>query len=932
MGKPLKLLSTHQSHETIFVERYARLCHWSLRLTENDRERAEDLVHDLYIQFVHLQPDLSTIQNLDGYLYRTLQNLNISQLRRRGPQQSQQLSVVDYDSAETSLRSADPRELIRYQDDLRQVCHYAATRKESSKAGSALILRFVHGYYPREIALVMRCTREAVEERLRVARVEARQYLQDPQQLRFLRRTAEIKAPQTGFVRPVDQLLTDLRQQIFDSRQGTCRPIKPLYNETGNLEIATLAHLVSCPECLDEVNRLLELPPLAERFPTDSLGNDQPAKKRKRSGDDDGPGSGISATDLESLKRRAEETFARQPQSLCVAVNGDVVAEQSINSERCSLLLNLKEIDDVHFVEILSDQQTLLLLISVTEGTPQKLINRTITLSEGRTIDVTVDLEAPKVEVTYQVARDPNITLVQSQRNWLGQLLKWLNPATATATIAVILIAVLLFVRSNVTAVNAKDLLARASVAERVLSAPPGIVVHRTIRFETRRAGVAVQQRIEIWRQAESTLRRLYDATGKLIAAESINSNGSSMIYRLGATPESRTSSIPQAVEAGELWRLDPSVNNLTSFVANPESLTVKDEAGGYILEFHSSETKDGVTNTTLRLDRVSGRPMEQTLTVVKQGTTHDYHFVEVGLEQKSLDLVPPSVFQPESELAGTSIGPAEVDSRTNSVPPSTEVMASPELEIEVTYLLNRIRADLGEQVTLSRTGRGLLRVEAVTETEQRKSEILRALSPVQHNPAVQISVRTADEAARGSQANAREIEEDEIGIASTASPADVELRRYFAQRVASDDVDEEIRRYSERVMGQSRLALLRAAALQKLVQRFSAADVEKLEPSARAKWLAMVREQAVGCQSSIAAVRAELRRVFPGSSSGGSADAKDLRSAADQLLKLSYANDDMVRRAFTVSADGRGHSLLRPEFWKSLDAAEEIAREIAFL
>jgi len=298
MASPAKIATHTSPQEEVFLTKYVRLCDWALTLTQKDRERAEDLVHDLYVQLVHARPDLDAITNLDGYLYRTLYNLNISQLRRRANSQVQSLSVVDFDSAESGLRTADPRELIRYQDDLRQVCHYASIRKESSKAGSALILRFLHGYFPREIALVMKCTREAVEERLRLARNEARQFLQNPTQLRFLLKPAEttVPAPKTGFVQPVDQLLVELRQQVFDSRRGSClhvSELEQLYSRTGKLDHATLSHLVSCPECLEETNQILDLPPLADRFPTDTIGIDQPPRSRnKRSGGGDGNSGG----------------------------------------------------------------------------------------------------------------------------------------------------------------------------------------------------------------------------------------------------------------------------------------------------------------------------------------------------------------------------------------------------------------------------------------------------------------------------------------------------------------------------------------------------------------------------------------------------------------------------------------------------------------
>jgi len=60
--------------------------------------------------------------------------------------------------AETGLRTIDPRDQIQVHDELRRVYQYACARKETSKAGSVLILRFFHGYYPSEIAKLLRLT------------------------------------------------------------------------------------------------------------------------------------------------------------------------------------------------------------------------------------------------------------------------------------------------------------------------------------------------------------------------------------------------------------------------------------------------------------------------------------------------------------------------------------------------------------------------------------------------------------------------------------------------------------------------------------------------------------------------------------------------------------------------------------------------------
>jgi len=64
------------------MERYKGLHAWALQMTANDQALAEDLLHDLFILFTLSQPDLRHIENLDNYLYASLRNLHISQLRR----------------------------------------------------------------------------------------------------------------------------------------------------------------------------------------------------------------------------------------------------------------------------------------------------------------------------------------------------------------------------------------------------------------------------------------------------------------------------------------------------------------------------------------------------------------------------------------------------------------------------------------------------------------------------------------------------------------------------------------------------------------------------------------------------------------------------------------------------------------------------------
>jgi len=175
------------NHEDLFIQHYQWLMGWVLRMTDQNQEQAEDLVHDCFVHFTISRPSLPAIEgNLEGYLYTMLRNLHLSQVRRSTRIRETIIalpdhSLLDYDSVEFGLKAleqqAQEQLQLQIQDELRGICEYACMRKETSKAGSVLLLRFFHGYYPIEIARVLKSPRGAGDELLRAARAEARAYL-----------------------------------------------------------------------------------------------------------------------------------------------------------------------------------------------------------------------------------------------------------------------------------------------------------------------------------------------------------------------------------------------------------------------------------------------------------------------------------------------------------------------------------------------------------------------------------------------------------------------------------------------------------------------------------------------------------------------------------------------------------------------------------
>jgi RNA polymerase sigma factor (sigma-70 family) len=980
--------SKEVSHEEVFLARYGPLRAWALRLTGGDAARAEDLVHDAFVQFTFARPDLARVQNLDGYLYQMLRNLNISQMRRANRRRGDEPAVFEYDSAEFVLRAADPRDLIRVQDDLRQVCHYACVRKESSRAGSVLILRFMHGYYPAEIARFTGSTREAVEERLRVARNEARQYLKDPESLRFINKERGARAASTGYVQTPEELLRDLRGRVFDSRRGACpagEHLTKIYEAKGGPDCATLAHLVSCPRCIDEVNDLHGLPPLSERFPVDSLG----AEPRRKGGgdddggDDDGGGSGGGrATAEESLrcKRRAREVFEHRPRELCVSVNGRPVGAQRVGSIVNEQKLNVGAGEQVSFVEVFSEQDVRLLYLdpSIWPAESDGGCVVSVGLSDRRTLEARLSYvdSAPTVRVVYRdplMAFEPSAQAAsedESRRErarvlphvsaaWrglsellgrVGNPFAVLRPGVVAAGLALVVVAALLFTKLYVPPVSAAELLRRAAAAEESKAPGAGQVQHRTVFVEEARAdgrGAVTRRRVETWQGGASgiRLRRLYDEQGRLVAGEWTKSDGTSTLYRKGAAPSESGAVAPtELLSAGEVWRMEPSAATFKALAAGEDGLKVDDKLGAYVVGRELASGGEGLSGATLWLNKSDLHAFRMTLVVRRGGEAFEYRLIEGGLERKRAEEVPPAVYQLEPELSGAAraaqgdgeSSKSQQGGTTTQHPSSVNrqpAVASAELEVEVAYLLNRIKANLGEQVSMGRTTGGALRVEALVESEGRKEAILNALGPVLKNPAVVADVSTVAEAlARRERAAGQDrLTEREVVVGAGRIPADAELRAHFAARLSDGErVDAAIKQFAARAMNHSRQALLHASALQRFVGRFTPEEVRALDADARAKWLSMVREHAGAYRREVAALRAQLAPVFGAQGGGGGEGGGAPGQAAERLLRLSYAQDGAVRSAFTISEGaGSAAAIKSQQFWRQLSASERLAAEI---
>ena len=113
---------SHVTFEDIFFEHYSRLFEWALQLTNRDRFEAEDLVQELYIRFARVGTVGDHIENAKEYIFSVLRNLHYARIRREKNSALDELSVVDYESAEGSLRAIDRGTNLFVKEDLYRLC------------------------------------------------------------------------------------------------------------------------------------------------------------------------------------------------------------------------------------------------------------------------------------------------------------------------------------------------------------------------------------------------------------------------------------------------------------------------------------------------------------------------------------------------------------------------------------------------------------------------------------------------------------------------------------------------------------------------------------------------------------------------------------------------------------------------------------------
>ncbi len=996
-------------HEDAFLQRYPRLLQWACSLTRSTQSEAEDLVHEAFVHFVLTKPDLEAIENLDGYLRRVLQNLHLSSVRRSLRSPFIPLPILDYDSAALASRQNNQLRRLHVQGDLLTVCRYACRRMRTSRSASVLILRFFHGYYPGEIARILKSDVRAVDDWLRLARREARHALENGDDVSGLDAAADIVAPRFRQDTGIDGFLLELGRAILDLKVGPCVPdaLEAHYQSSDSPRTTTtwLAHIVSCASCLDFVSHTLGLLPLADRYPTDTLG---PGRRSSGGG---APGGGSSRPPILRLRRRLRDVATHRPKELRIAANGLPLGSQTVGAELNTQSVTASIGEALGFVEVFSEQNVRLLMLPVEAPPMGPLEQRArVDLDDDRWLEVSVLVcgMQPTVRAIYRDAtlargfldcRDtdtqPAATPVAETR-WLDGLRVWASAVrrtlgerrmrgrlvsrvrnsltfsgrgihapehsspnfglgtlvTAGATAFVLALALAVWsgrLPSGWGAgdPNGVDLLEAAAAGEQAVIRGATGFVHRTFTIEARSldGGRAVERRrVEVWRDVESqaTARRAYGEDGRLLSGEWVDPSSGTTVFRRGAAPSftPQTEPLRLPAEPADLWLFEPSAAGVARLVqALPvANVTTLDDV--YVVAFVNrpqAAANAWLIAARLKLRKADRRLIEAAWTARDTGVLREYRAFDMSLREVSRDATSPGIIQVDPEVKGLE---APRSPEPSSEPPPTASPAPLALEIEVLRRLHDAGACLGEQIIVSRTSRGPLRVDATVADNDRRRAVSEMLGSLTGGAQVELRVRTTTDASRPTtEAGSGSGGVRHVEVPGGTISAFGDVRRHVLERLAmgvtagptgsAESVDGAIHALAARIVQRSRQAVLQAWALRRLA---AVPDVAGLGDDLLRSWQSMVRDHAREYREEVAALREELAPMFAPlewtDANAANTAAESSAEVIERLLTLTTQQDHDVREAFTVSLERPASLAVRSStFWNALSESLVLAR-----
>ena len=734
------------------------------------------------------------------------------------------------------------------------------------------------------------------------------------------------------------ELFSELRNTILRARLSKCLEEEQLLAHyraalPTPLSCSLLAHIVSCERCLSLVDRHFRRPTLRDREPLDGFGTSSDGAGGSVDGPSDGNQNAQKA--MHAVRRRWGKIREHRPRTLSIAVNGHIIAFHDVRAEHSKLSARIDPPESAKFVEVFSEQDVRLALLSIGEFPPEGLPVRTqrVELSDDRWLELSLSFDG--LGLNGQVAYfDPALATQASEedeeessapklipdtpprRSQLNaafrRLLAAMTPSSAFAW-SLILVALLgtagyFAYRHQAQPTNATQI--AVQILDESIKAESAALhdqtEHQVLHVEelSSNGKVLEQGTVDLWKDGNGDryVRRLYDPQHRMLAAEWRNKSGEHSSRRNPAGKSGPT--VDHTLVLDQFWDQDLSAQAFSSLAG--KDLRMQPLKAGYELTADAPEGRPQLVSATLVLNR-RFQPVRASLRIRSGSNVHELRFVQASYERKPRALVPDAIFDPASSSAVRDVHPPGF----NPAPlPAESVPLLAELQIAVLYRLNRLGADTGAPIEVERTGDGRIRVSGAIAGDalrERVSSQLQALPNHQLLDLKLFSPHALRRAVPTPQAPATRVYEIDQG----KSAADPTLRKYFqVQGLSGEPLDSAVVAFSHDALEHAQGALQHAYALDRLGRALSATELRSVSLATQQQWTEMLNQHASDLQQQLLALRGQLVKLSAPAAAMPDAAGQStpiesslqLIQAAGRLLQLVQ---ELNRRVSIVFASG---------------------------
>jgi DNA-directed RNA polymerase specialized sigma24 family protein len=905
--------------DQLLASRYSQLLQWGAVLTRGDAGKSEEIVQELCLYFTLTQPDLTSVVNLDGYLYTSLRHIYLSSLARSSREALRFVSMAEFDSFDSALRGNSSADPLQTQNDLRRICSYTVWRKESSKSASYFILHFFHGYARREIAQMACLPIAAIYNKLKVARSEVTSYLEEPGKLRIVNRDLPPQPRLFWSLLTAPELFNELRTRILQARASACLQEEQLlanYRAAAPKPISCslLAHIVSCERCLSIVDRHFRRPTLQDREPLDCFGT---SADGSNSGDGSSGISHKAQKEMFAVRRRWDKVREHRPRTLSIAVNGHIIAFHDVLAEHSKLSARIEHPEDVEFVEVFSEQDVRFALLSIGELPPEGAPVRTqrVELSDDRWLELSLAFDGQGLNgqvayfdpalagVAMEEEREEPVALAANPPDSLrlAAAFRWILAAmTPSSAFAWTLILAVIFAGAGYFAFRqpAKSTAAAKILDESVRTeaeALRGETEHQTLRVEEVASNGKVLQQgtVDLWKDGNGNryLRRIYDAQHRVLAAEWRNKSGEHSSRR--SSDEKNNSGANRSLVMSEFWNQDLSAHAFSTLAG--QNVRMHPLKEGYELMTDGPiEGHPQLLSAALVLTRRL-QPVRVTLRVRAGSNVHELRFVQASYERRPSTSIPDSTFDPASYGGAREFHSLEMHPPSTTAAENTAPLLA-ELQIAVLYQLNLLGADTAEPIEVKRTDDGTLRVSGSISDNTLRERIAARLRALPNHRLLDLKLFSSHElrmhAAHAPQSPALRVYE----IDQSKSAADALLRKHYQGKgLSGEQLDSAVVTFSHNALEHGQRALQHAYALDRLGRALSTSELQSVSLTSQQQWTEMVHQHAADLEQQLVGLHDQLGELSTSATALPNADAGSVPIA--NPLQFSQASNRLLQQ-----------------------------------